>query len=604
LIPDSIQKADVIAAMKEIDRADVPSRRKSRKFDLVYKGRKYPPKYVLALAWRNRTGQELDPSAFGGGNETNNFLQDRGFFISSAASNEPLPKSSSPPVATTPLQAENQNKADPSLRAARHSERCAKCKIVVEQLLRSLYGDVERNPKIRVAATPNGYDTQYRIALTKIFTALQAQRGFTSFVRSTTLPRCDFLVPVPGFLVEFDESQHFTKSRQLALSLYPKSLPIGFDREAWIRLCEKINARDNHPPFRDEQRAWYDTLRDFLPLTKGMLPTIRLYSGERRWCDFNPNKSGDVESFRQILGDWASFWKVDFVIPSESRLARISIDGHWRGDIELARKLLRDICANWPSDLRVLSLSACGAFLTFKFPSGIVEQANNWSPSREAISELEHAGQAACEALLRGGLREELGTRADFLSIGVDTAKPKISFAEQQITTPHAELVYVANLKTGSLHFTGKSYPTIGQEKGLLRIADLESHFLEMNGAAAMVLGCHDLTIFNPRSDARVKQPERVEVKEKFKLLCNRTHPSIVLHHPHTTIKAGTWRNAWANLKRTIGSVKSYVGTGCYSHEDDWANRDQLTKVLKSTKSLDVMDIVVHMAMCPSRAVS
>jgi hypothetical protein len=34
-------------------------------------------------------------------------------------------------------------------------------------------------------------------------------------------------------------------------------------------LCEEINAKDNYPPYRDEQRAWYDTLRDFLASDKG-----------------------------------------------------------------------------------------------------------------------------------------------------------------------------------------------------------------------------------------------------------------------------------------------------------------------------------------------
>jgi hypothetical protein len=288
--------------------------------------------------------------------------------------------------------------------------------------------------------------------------------------------------------------------------------------------------------------------------------------------------------------------------PGAPKLARIAIDGHWRGDIDLARNLLRDICTKWPTEQRVLSLSTCGAFLTVNFPPGVTEQASNWFPTREAISEIDKATRPSCQALLDGGLWKELGRRADFLTIGVDTAKAKISRTGNRINDQHAELVYVANLKTGTLHLTGKSYPTTDQEGGLLRIADLESHFVDMNGVMAMVLGCHDLNIFSRRSDGTAKRFERVAVKKKFKELYEKRQPRVVLHHPHTTIKVGTWRDAWGGLKASGNrSAPSHLGTGCYSHKDDWPNRNPLSAVLESTKSHDVLDIIVHLAGCPSK---
>src|SRR5207247_563730 len=132
-------------------------------------------------------------------------------------------------------------------------------------------------------------DTAIYPYIAKIYSTLQRCRGFDSFVRSPNLPNCDFYVPFPGFLVEFDESQHFTKCRNLTFSSYPETLQIGFNRQKWMELCDAIAARDNDPPFRDEQRAWYDTLRDFVPSIKGMLPTIRLYASEFRWCDLSPH---------------------------------------------------------------------------------------------------------------------------------------------------------------------------------------------------------------------------------------------------------------------------------------------------------------------------
>jgi hypothetical protein len=193
-----------------------------------------------------------------------------------------------------------------------------------------------------------------------------------------------------------------------------------------------------------------------------------------------------------------------------------------------------------------------------------------------------------------------ISKHADFLTVGVDTEKSLISTTRNWISNPHPELVYVVNLKNGEIHFTGKSYPTLGQERGLLRIADLDSHFVKMNGATAIVLGCHDLTIFNHRSDSVVKRKERVTVKEQFKSLCDARKPSIVLHHPHTSVKVGTWRGAWSGIRERVPTVRSFLGTGCYSHKDDWERRNPFSNVLNNTKSGDVVDIVAQMAGVPS----
>ena len=51
-----------------------------------------------------------------------------------------------------------------------------------------------------------------------------------------------------------------------------------------MKHCDEIRAYDNDPPYRDEQRAWYDTLRDFIPEMKGFLPTVRVFAKDLAWC--------------------------------------------------------------------------------------------------------------------------------------------------------------------------------------------------------------------------------------------------------------------------------------------------------------------------------
>ena len=62
-----------------------------------------------------------------------------------------------------------------------------------------------------------------------------------------------------------------------------------------------------------------------------------------------------------------------------------------------------------------------------------------------------------------------------------------------------------------------------------MRNTFFENHFLELGGNKAMILGCHDLTIFNPRSDAKATS-WRLDVKQRFKELAAEYKPRWVLH--------------------------------------------------------------------------
>ncbi len=185
---------------------------------------------------------------------------------------------------------------------SRHDERCRKCKETIEMMLEKIYGSVRPNYKFDVGARPQDFiGFPVYGTLKDIFSKLQNYRGYRDFVRSKTLRRCDFFIPDASFIVEFDESQHFTIPRKLSLECYPYNLKLGFAKEKWRHLCDESKARDNDPHFRDEQRAWYDTLRDFLPELKGFDPTVRLYSKEMQWCSLDPKRSDDIDKFNNLI---------------------------------------------------------------------------------------------------------------------------------------------------------------------------------------------------------------------------------------------------------------------------------------------------------------
>jgi len=301
MIPSNITRDHIVNAIREIEKEGVPKGRESRKFRVVFSGRSYPPKYVVSLANRLANGTGLDPSEFIS-HEANRFLQRLGFEVTGAPSARQT-------VRASPISKPVFEETD-----SRHDERCPECKKTIEVMLKKIYGSVESNYKFGVGTKPEDYATflSYR-TLDEIFSVLQNHRGYKSFTRTLTLPHCDFFIIDPGFIVEFDESQHFTAPRKLSLTHYPDGLKLGFPKQRWIHLCDEIDAKDNDPPFRDEQRAWYDTLRDFLPEIKGLSPTVRLYSKEMRWCKLDPQKSIDVEKFQKFIESRRAGIEGDFI---------------------------------------------------------------------------------------------------------------------------------------------------------------------------------------------------------------------------------------------------------------------------------------------------
>jgi hypothetical protein len=296
MIPHTILKEHVLKAIDEIDRDGVPVGRASRKFLLKYGDKTYPPKYVVARAAYYATGKELDPDAFSGGHESNSFLERLDFTIVHAATGCQIHGRAHVPQ---PVQIEP--------RAKSHDERCSECKNRIHEMFRTIYGQfgvVRNEHKFSLDQRLETYQgTRHHESLRRILAALMEHRDHCDFVRKGALHPSDVFVDPPGFLVELDESQHFTVPRAIALEHYPGDIELGFDRQEWISLSRKMARNDPDPRYRDEQRAWYDTIRDFAPLLSktAKAPTVRIRLGGYAWCDLDPCRPEDVDTFKRLV---------------------------------------------------------------------------------------------------------------------------------------------------------------------------------------------------------------------------------------------------------------------------------------------------------------
>jgi hypothetical protein len=183
-----------------------------------------------------------------------------------------------------------------------HSAHCRACKERVRELLTAIYGQCRVNHSFPWSAQPEDYaSTSIGSLLQQIRTALGDLRGHRAFIKSAQVPPCDYYVADPPFILEFDESQHFSRPRLVSLGNYPEKIPVGFPISRWRALCREINAGDDEPFDRDERRAWYDTLRDLVPTIHGFKPTVRVHAEEFPWCSLDADSAHGLESFRTLL---------------------------------------------------------------------------------------------------------------------------------------------------------------------------------------------------------------------------------------------------------------------------------------------------------------
>jgi 5-methylcytosine-specific restriction protein B len=82
-IPKTITRDHVLQAIHEVDLDGYPEDARSTTYDLIHQGHRYPPKYILALAGKHATGEELDRASFTGGETSTAFsvLRKLGFVI-------------------------------------------------------------------------------------------------------------------------------------------------------------------------------------------------------------------------------------------------------------------------------------------------------------------------------------------------------------------------------------------------------------------------------------------------------------------------------------------------------------------------------------------
>lgn len=182
---------------------------------------------------------------------------------------------------------------------------CNRCKNTIDEMLNKIYGRILRKPRTpAVSVLIEDYvDHACYKDLKRIHDKLVKLSGGPLIGKNKkTLHQSDFSLSALGVLIETDEDQHFTYPRLVSLKNYPKGMRLGYDKNHYMERCKKLDRHDNDPPNRDAQRAWYDTLRDFIHKIdhEYKQPAIRIITGDYAWCSLDPGKPADVKTFKQM----------------------------------------------------------------------------------------------------------------------------------------------------------------------------------------------------------------------------------------------------------------------------------------------------------------
>lgn len=106
--------------------------------------------------------------------------------------------------------------------------------------------------------------------------------------------------------------------------------------------------------------------------------------------------------------------------------------------------MLEDIYDKWPKGKKVKFLITCGGFIQFDWPDSISKKDidDNKNPNPKIINILVEEAEKCVELVLTKDLRNKLRGMTDYITLGVDSYKEKISTTQNYINQPHIELVF------------------------------------------------------------------------------------------------------------------------------------------------------------------
>lgn len=225
-------------------------------------------------------------------------------------------------------------------------------------------------------------------------------------------------------------------------------------------------------------------------------------------------------------------------------IARLVVDGWPSGNLATLEKwLLRAVESLKSKGERAKFLTTPGGFSLGKFPKDW-DGKRGWNSNNESLNTLIPYATPVVNRLISPALLKAAKGVVQYITLNVDL--------RAEFTDLHAELIALIDVSTGKvLGWTGKSYPTMCQEKTMVHVTDPETHLFKLGSDRVVLLGCHDLNIFNGRARAnqKVGGARHQRCEELLKAIV-KFKPTHILQHPHGTDTWKSWNQSWKQVNR------------------------------------------------------
>lgn len=255
-------------------------------------------------------------------------------------------------------------------------------------------------------------------------------------------------------------------------------------------------------------------------------------------------------------------------------IARLVTDGRPPSTVPGAERMLyAALGSRWPSGARTRFLLLPGGFVQGCCKCNRDVQ-SGWDSRPQDIVPFVAEARRIVQRLLSPRVQEKARGKVDAIVVGVDVWDPNGTYAE---------LVALVDVATWSVHFTGKSLPRSDQPL-VVRMTDLETHFVTVLGERVLLLGCHDLNFFSPRGRSRQTEGGPIHLlREEMDAQVHRHKPTVALQLPHGTDTPRTWRASWNALRILAPTLTVWASSISYFNIYDDEPRAPLESVLGGT---------------------
>ncbi len=252
---------------------------------LIFNDKKLPAKHIRGMAYKVAHGKEISKQDYSGGKETARFFEKLGFdtehsgklsYVTINRKDKLKQQKEKSITVKSPIEVElSEETRKPVNKIKIPTKGVIEQKNALQLILNKMFdGDVVCEKTFPWMKTPQVLDGYYK----ELYEALHLYRGDAKFAKKNVSLRCDFVCESQKIIIEYDERQHFSKAREIALGCY-NDLSLCYDVDLWKKACSDIDAKDNNPANRDEIRAYYDSVRD-IEAAKNGYRLVRIMHGQ------------------------------------------------------------------------------------------------------------------------------------------------------------------------------------------------------------------------------------------------------------------------------------------------------------------------------------